>query len=138
MLSAVLKNSLRSFIMSTSKNVDIDTKDFFAKGKSISQKADKRKKISASKTIWFEDPKDLLKFVSENKFDLIGLIRNKPRSITELAEALNRNRSSVTKDVNILEEFGLVKSEMEVNAGHGRVRMVKPVSKEAVTLQIKF
>lgn len=66
------------------------------------------------------------------------MIRDKPRSISDLAKALHRNRASVTKDVDVLEQFGLVKSEMAVNAGHGRVRIVKPASKDAVTLQIRF
>ncbi|MCS5708494.1 MarR family transcriptional regulator [Candidatus Berkiella cookevillensis] len=79
----------------------------------------------------------LLKFLSENKFDLIDLIRDKPQSISELVKALHRNRAAVTRDVNTLEEYGLVKSEMVVNAGHGRVRIVMPVTKEAVTLQIR-
>lgn len=39
---------------------------------------------------------------------------------------------------DLSEEFGLVKSEMAVNVGHGRVRIVKPASKEAVTFQIRF
>lgn len=113
-------------------------RDFFEKGQKIAKRADKASKLNESKTIWFEDPKDLLKFLSENKFDLISLIRDKPRSISELAKASHRNRASVTRDVNVLEEFGLVKSEMAVNAGHGRVRIVKPATNDAVILQIRF
>lgn len=129
--------------MSTRKNVDVDIavhkhQDLFEQGRKIARKADKLVKLSASKTIWFEDPKDLLKFLSENKFDLISLIRDKPRSISELAKVLHRNRASVMRDVDVLEQFGLVKSEMAVNAGHGRVRIVKSARKDAVTLQIKF
>ncbi|MCB9336264.1 MAG: MarR family transcriptional regulator [Flavobacteriales bacterium] len=127
--------------MSIQKNPDVaahSKSDFFAKGKKIAAAADKKSKLTPSKTIWFEDHKDLLKFLSENKFDLINLIRNQPMSISDLARKLHRNRASVTKDVNTLEEFGLVKSEMTVNAGHGRVRMIKPATKSEVTLQIRF
>lgn len=129
--------------MSTPKKhkFDVDVREkheFFERGRSIAKKADKGSKLDTSKTIWFEDPKDLLKFICKSKFDLIDLIRGQPRSISELAKALKRNRSSVTRDVNTLEKFGLVESEMIVNAGHGRARIVKPISECAVTLQIKF
>lgn len=127
--------------MSTDKKIDISVRTnhaFFKRGKNIAIKADRGEILESSTTIWFEDPKDLAKFLSEAKFELINAIRKKPMSIPDLVIALHRPRASVTRDINVLEQAGLVQSEMVVNPCHGRVRVVRASSKEAVTLMFKF
>lgn len=128
--------------MSTAKKrIDISVrtkKEFFKRGKEIARKADKGETLEPVTSIWFEDPKDLAKFLSEAKLELIKAIRKRPMSIPDLVVALQRHRASLTRDINILEQAGLVKSEMVVNPGHGRVRVVRASSKEAVTLMLKF
>lgn len=63
------------------------------------------------------------------------IIAPSDRSLTKLA---TQDRLAYWKLTDVLEQFGLVKSEMTVNAGHGRVRIVKSSNKDPVTLQIKF
>ncbi|MGD9591646.1 MAG: hypothetical protein AB7V32_03905 [Candidatus Berkiella sp.] len=126
--------------MKTSKKISLETKsqkDFFARGKMISQIADEMKNLCPEKTIWFEDVKDFNKFINENKIKLLAQIRETPCSITELANKIKRNRASVTRDVNELEKYKLVKTQLINNDGHGKIRLVKPIAKHII-LQIKI
>jgi hypothetical protein len=43
---------------------------------------------------------------------------------------LGRNRGSVTRDVNKLKAFGLLRLREEVNPGHGIVQIVEPVAEK--------
>jgi len=55
-------------------------------------------------------------------------VKKKRLSITALAEELGRNRGSVTRDVNKLKRFGLIRLREQVNPGHGIVQIVEPVA----------
>ncbi|MCC7697090.1 ArsR family transcriptional regulator [Janthinobacterium sp. EB271-G4-7A] len=70
-------------------------------------------------------------FISEltpKRFELLRLAIKKTRSISELAAAVNREQSAVSKDVGRLKKLGLVRVEEVSNAGHGRKKMVIPVA----------
>ena len=114
-----------------------DKKTFFSKGREIARLADAGRKIPMEMTILFEDVEDFNKFISNKKISLLTLVRINPKSISELAKIINRNRSSVTRDINELESSGLVHTEMVDNPGHGKVRMVWPVAKKLL-LQIQI
>lgn len=115
------------------------TNDFFARGKKIAHLIDSKQKIKTKRTIIsFEDPQDLVKFISEKKRDLIRLIRLRPESITSLAQKLHRQRASVDKDIRILETYGLVKTYYETNPGHGKCKIVRPISAEPIEMRACF
>lgn len=101
------------------------TKDFFSSVKSIMRSIDKDEKISESRTIIFEEPSEMLQFLSTTKMKLIIFIRKHPDSITNIAKAIKRNRASVYRDIHELERFGLVKMREEINPGHGRHKIVE-------------
>jgi DNA-binding transcriptional MocR family regulator len=50
--------------------------------------------------------------------------------ISSLAEELGRIRGTVTRDVNKLRKFGLLRLREQVNPGHGIVQIVEPVAKK--------
>jgi predicted transcriptional regulator len=52
------------------------------------------------------------------------------RSNPRATEELGRNRGSVSRDVNKLKEFGLVRLREQVNPGHGRVQIVEPAARK--------
>jgi predicted transcriptional regulator len=56
------------------------------------------------------------------------VIRQKRLSISALAEELGRNRGSVTRDVNKLKGFGLLRLQEQVNPGHGVIQIVEPLA----------
>ncbi len=70
-------------------------------------------------------------FISEltpKRFELLRLAVKKTRSISELAVAVSRDQSAVSKDIGRLKKLGLVRVEEVSNAGHGRKKMVIPVA----------
>ena len=70
-------------------------------------------------------------FISEltpKRFELLRLAIKKTRSISELAVAVSREQSAVSKDIARLKKLGLVRIEEVSNAGHGRKKMVISVA----------
>lgn len=102
--------------------------EFMDRVKQVMRSADKGEALKPSHTVMFEDPKELLHFLSESKLKLIAVIRNHPDSITNLAKAIHRDRSAVGRDIQELEKFGLVKVHQEVNPGHGHHKIVELVA----------
>jgi predicted transcriptional regulator len=48
-----------------------------------------------------------------------------PRSISQLAHDLQRNRTAISRDIHLLEAAGLLTTERQTNPGHGISRIVK-------------
>ena len=59
-------------------------------------------------------------------------VQDQNRANDQKAEAreLGRNRGSVTRDVNKLRKFGLLRLREQVNPGHGVVQIVEPVAEK--------
>jgi predicted transcriptional regulator len=89
------------------------------------------------RTISFEDMRDLVKFLTDNKLNLISTVRKKSFSISDLAKTLHRSRSAVDKDIQLLESVGILKSEYVVNPGHGRCRMIAAFDKKPIKLTVE-
>ena len=111
--------------------------DFFARGKHIAKLLDKGELIAPKRIISFEDPKDLIKFLTTAKLALLAAIRKAPDSITRLAHKLHRSRSAIDKDVQLLESVGIVESEYVSNPGHGRCRIIKAIDSKPIKLQVE-
>ena len=115
------------------------TSEFFARGNKLAEHLDNKKKLSQGiKTISFENPKDLVNFISDNKIKLMMVVRKNPQSVTELARILNRERSALYRDIQVLEKYGLVTTQIEKNPGHGRKRMVLPTSDGPIKITAFF
>ena len=91
-------------------------------------KMERGEPLEAERIFTFADPLDMLECLTAQRFRLIQVVRKKRLSVAALAEELGRNRGSVTRDVNKLKEFGLVRLREEVNPGHGVVKIVEPVA----------
>lgn len=79
----------------------------------------------------------LVDFVSElspERVKLVRLTMKKEYSISELAVALKRNQSAVSKDVSRLKKLGLVTVEEVANQGHGRKKIVRAIA-ESICIQ---
>lgn len=57
---------------------------------------------------------------------LLRFAKRKEVEVAELAAGLDRDKRAVSRDVDVLESFGLVTTGYEVNPGHGRRRVVRP------------
>lgn len=112
-------------------------KDFFARGRRVAKMLDKGEKILSSRIISFEDPEDLIEFLTKTKQALLAALRKKPDSISGLANKLHRSRAAIDKDVRQLESVGIVISEYVINPGHGRSRIVRAVDSNPIKLYVE-
>lgn len=105
--------------------------EFFSTVGSVMRLADKGESIKPRiKTLSFEDPTEMLHFLSSVKLKLIHRIRQQPDSITNLAKDTHRKISAVTRDINELEKVGIVQIHSVINPGHGRHKIVELTAKK--------
>ena len=103
--------------------------DFFIRGKTLAKRLDRGERISAREvavTITFEEIGDLLHALSPARLELIQAVKSEPGSITSLAQRLNRDRSAVTRDVELLRQLGILEVEDRPEPGHHRQKWVSP------------
>ena len=101
---------------------------FFSRAKAAAHNADRGKKFSGTVTLSFEDPKRMFAVLSESRRQLMTEVMHESRSINELTHRLRRNRSSITKDVGMLEKMGLIVCQRRTNPGHGIEKVVRSVA----------
>ena len=103
---------------------------FFQRGRKLARAADQRGAIPSSRVVAFEDVESLLHILTEKRVLLIKQVQEEPTSISVLARKLKRDRSAVTRDVQVLERFGVVQVTEKPLPGHGRQKWITPVAGE--------
>ena len=103
---------------------------FFERGRKLAKLADQGVAIPSSTVVAFEDVESLLNVLTEKRVLLLKQIKRTPTSITLLAKKLKRDRSAVTRDVQILERFGVIQVTEKPLPGHGRQKWVTPLADE--------
>jgi predicted transcriptional regulator len=88
--------------------------------------------VEAEKIITFADKADMMACLSNERMRLIEIVRRKRLSVSLLAAELERDRTAVTRDVQMLRGFGLLRLRKENNPGHGVVQIVEPVADRLV------
>lgn len=86
-------------------------------------------RVRPERRILFEHPEDMLALLTAHRIRLFREVKERPLSVTDLAKALDRNRSAVSRDVKVLRERRLLKVTKTVNPGHGVVTLVSARSK---------
>jgi predicted transcriptional regulator len=94
-------------------------------------------RIRPEKRITFESPIDLFSCITPERIRLIEAARETPRSISELAKTLKRQRAAVHRDVKALADYGLIALRKEKNPGHGQIQLVTATA-QAFTVTAKF
>lgn len=106
-----------------------DVAGFFSRAKSAAQRADQGEAFDSTVTLSFEAPQQMFTVLSQARRRLMLEVLHEPRTINELSHRLHRNRSTVTKDVGMLEKMGLLVSQRQANpAGHGIQKLVRSVA----------
>ncbi len=105
-----------------------DVAAFFSRAKDAARRADRGEASEDKVTLSFEDPQRMFTVLSEARRRLMLEVMHEPRTISELSHRLHRNRSSITKDVGLLEKMGLLVSQRQANAGHGIQKVVRSVA----------
>ena len=102
------------------------TRSFFTRAREHARKLDRGEAISPEMVVTFEDADDMLRVLSTERVRLLSVARKRPASVSELATGLKRDTRAVSRDVDLLESFGLVRTRYEINPGHGKRRIVEP------------
>ena len=111
--------------------------DFFKRGRQLARALDNGAKIQSETIISFEDPADMMKLVTDARLTLFRAIKSQPGlSITQISENLQRDRSTVKRDIDIMERAGLVQVAEKAFPGHGRMKEVR-VTAEKLKLQLE-
>jgi predicted transcriptional regulator len=105
---------------------DLDA--FFARAKDAARRADQGQEFEEKVTLSFEDPQRMFTVLSEARRRLMSEVMREPKTIKELTSRLHRNRSSITKDVGLLEKMGLIVSSRQPNPGHGFQKLVQSIA----------
>ena len=107
-----------------------DVKDFFARAQAAAQKADRGEELDQSVTFSFEDPTQMFTVLSEARRKLMHEVMREPKTINQLVEILNRDRSSIVRDIEKLEALGLLVSRRQAGPGHGSQKVVQSVAQQ--------
>ncbi|MEI7763405.1 MAG: HTH domain-containing protein [Comamonadaceae bacterium] len=105
-----------------------DVSGFFERAKDAARRADRGQAFEGKVTLSFEDPQRMFTVLSEERRRLMSEVMHEPKTINELTSRLGRNRSSITKDVGLLEKLGLIVSSRQSNPGHGIQKLVQSVA----------
>lgn len=103
---------------------------FFDRGRRISKRADRGGAMPASRVLAFEDFDSLLHVLTQKRVLLLREVKDEPDSIARLARRLKRDRSAVTRDVQLLARLGVVRVTEKDLPGHGKQKWVTPVARD--------
>lgn len=101
-------------------------KGFFTRAREHARKLDRREELGPELTISFESAADMMKVLSPERVRILSAAREGVHSVSILASELNRDTRAVSRDVDLLERFGLLSTRYEINPGHGKLRIVEP------------
>jgi predicted transcriptional regulator len=101
-------------------------KGFFGRARKHARELDRGEQLPAELTISFENPADILQILSPERIRLLEFAKKGTKPVSTLANGLKRDTRAVSRDIELLEQFGLLRTRYESNPGHGRRRIVEP------------
>lgn len=99
---------------------------FFRRAREHARRLDRGASLAPEITVTFENVGDMLRVLSAERVRLLRVARERATPISDLANGLDRDTRAVSRDVDLLESFGLLRTRYESNPGHGRRRIVEP------------
>jgi predicted transcriptional regulator len=99
---------------------------FFERSRDHARRLDRGLELAPEITVSFENPADMMRVLSGQRIRLLRAARQKPSPVSDLALRLQRDARAVSRDVDLLEHFGLLRTRYEKNPGHGKRRIVEP------------
>jgi predicted transcriptional regulator len=101
-------------------------KGFFTRAREHARKLDRGETLTPEFVVSFEDAEDMLRLLSAERVRLLAVAKKRPLSVSELATGLKRDTRAVSRDIDLLESFGVLRTRYETNPGHGKRRIVEP------------
>ena len=107
--------------------------DFFKRAHEDAKTMDRGRLLAPEIRVTFEDPSEMLRALSAERMKVIKTVQkhhtSKP-TVSSLATILKRDRKAVSRDVKVLESFGLLKTREQSNPGHGIMKVVEPLAEK--------
>jgi predicted transcriptional regulator len=106
--------------------------EFFKRAHVDAKKMDRGELLPPEIRVTFEDPIEMLRALSVERMRVIRIVRKHHAAnptVSTLAVMLKRDRKAVSRDVKLLESFGLLKTREQSNPGHGIMKVVEPLAK---------
>jgi len=100
-------------------------KGFFSRAREHARKLDRGEALAPEMTVSFEDANDMMRVLSPQRVRVLRVARRGATPVSALASGLNRDTRAVSRDVDLLEQFGLLRTRYEANPGHGKCRIVE-------------
>lgn len=101
-------------------------KGFFHRVRDHARKLDRGEELAPQMTISFENASDMMRVLSPQRVRVLRIARQGAAPVSTLASDLKRDTRAVSRDVDLLEQFGLLRSRYQSNPGHGKRRIVEP------------
>jgi len=101
---------------------------FFSRARERARKLDRGEMPEPELVISFEDAGEMMKVLSAERLRLLRASKT-ATPVSVLAGALKRNARAVSRDINLLESFGLLRTHYVPNPGHGRRKIVESSAK---------
>jgi predicted transcriptional regulator len=101
----------------------------FSRAREHARRRDRGEKLEPELVISFEDASEMMKVLSAQRLRVLRASKT-ATPVSVLAGALKRNTRAVSRDVNLLESFGLLRTRYVPNPGHGRRRIVESSAKK--------
>jgi predicted transcriptional regulator len=99
---------------------------FFERSREHARRLDRGESLAPEVTVSFENANDIVSILSPQRIRVLELAKKGPKPVASLASGLKRDLRAVSRDVDLLERFGLLRSRYEINPGHGKRRIVEP------------
>ena|ERR1700730_9018001 len=100
-------------------------KGFFDRAREHARKLDRGEELAPEITVSFQNANDMMRVLSIERIRLLRVAKKKATPVSDLAVDLKRDTRAVSRDVDLLERFGLLRTRYEKNPGHGRQRIVE-------------
>ena len=105
-------------------------KGFFNRAREHARKLDRGEELAAQKTVSFESVNDMIRVLSPERVRILRATREGAKPVSSVASGLKRDTRAVSRDIDLLEQFGLLHTRYEANPGHGKRRMVEALAAE--------
>lgn len=107
--------------------------EFFKRAHEDARKMDRGDLLPTEVRVTFEDPIEMLRALSVERMKVLKTVQKhhaaKP-TVSKLAVMLKRDRKAVSRDVKVLESFGLLKTREQSNPGHGIMKVVEALAEK--------
>jgi len=101
-------------------------KGFFGRAREHARTLDRGGELAPEMTISFENASDMMRILSPQRVRVLRVARQGAAPVSRLASGLKRDTRAVSRDIDLLEQLGLLRTWYQANPGHGRRRIVEP------------